>query len=144
MQLKKGISIALILLILCIFHFEPSEQGLYPSVKLLKRLGLLNQRQDKHQASIHTAHHQTIINQPVEQPDNFGIIDKDDLKQHQDDEHESIVQLVDNEGDEAIHVSSSSTMSLHDRIRHYVRVGKLIRGVNMLLDLGEFFRTYLE
>jgi hypothetical protein len=116
-------------------------------VKLLKRFGLLNQRQDQHQTSIHTVHPQTIINQPVDQPENNNhnaIIDKDDLEQHQDDEHEGIVQLVDHEDDEAIHVSSSSTMSLHDRIRHYVRIGKLIRGFNMLLDLGEFFRTYLE
>ena len=157
MQPRIGLLSAASILVLVICYFEPSEQG---PVKLLKRLGLLSHRQGQHHptsgASHHTLSHQNAVHpQNViinHQPDDHlddgnehNAIDQQFQHQHLYDEHENIIQPVDHgEDEEGIHTLPGNSMSVMQRIRHYVRVIKLVRGLNMFLDLGEFFRTYLE
>ena len=127
MKTRTGF-LAAILLVLFLFHFEPSHQG--PAVnKLLKRLGLLSHRQGHHR--------------PIDNNNNNNLIDDkddddDDEDQHEKQEQQSVDQLFE----------SNNILQI---LRHYVRVVKIIRGANMMLDVrdmygrvGDYFRTYLK
>lgn len=124
MKTKIGF-LAATLLVLFIFHFQASEQG---PVKLLKRLGLLSHRQqDHHPIGIHktTGNHHNKNN-------NKNDIDDDD-------------EEADKEG--TTFFDGNNVLEI---LRHYVRVIKIIRGANMMLDVrdmyvkvGDYFRTYL-
>jgi hypothetical protein len=124
MKIKIGF-LAATLLILFIFHFELSEQG--PVKLLLKRLRLLSHRQDRHPIGIHktTGNHHNKNN-------NKNDIDNDDDE-------------ADKEG--TTFFDGNNVLEI---LRHYVRVVKIIRGANMMLDVrdmyvkvGDYFRTYL-